>query len=229
MFVDIFNTDRKYNIIYADPPWQYGDRKVRGGAEHHYQTMKIEDICNLPINNISADNCVLFMWTTYPMLPDALKLIEAWGFKYKTLGFQWIKLNKSGKGHFFGLGRWTRGNTEPCLIAIKGKPARIDNSVSQIIETPIEAHSKKPGVVRRKIVQLIGDLPRIELFARQESFGWDCWGNEIERCGGVERKIWKVYQKIIHRLLYGIWRIGRFDDRERILQYGLHGRHENVS
>lgn len=184
MFVDIFATDKKYNIIYADPPWQYGDRRVRGGTEHHYPTMKIDEICNLPINKISAEDCVLFMWATYPMLPEALRLIEAWGFKYKTLGFQWIKLNKSGKGYFFGLGRWTRGNTEPCLIALKGKPKRIDSSVSQIIETPIEVHSKKPEIVRNKIVQLIGDLPRIELFARQESSGWDCWGNEVQRNEG---------------------------------------------
>ena len=184
MYVDIFNTDKKYQIIYADPPWRYDNRKARGGTEKHYQTMSLEDICKLPVSEIAADNCVLFMWTTYPMLPEALKLIDEWGFKYKTIGFQWIKLNKSGKGKFFGLGRWTRGNTEPCLIAIKGKPKRINNSISQIIEYPIAEHSKKPGIVRKKIVSLVGDLPRIELFARQTPTGWDYWGNECNPIGG---------------------------------------------
>ena len=141
-------------------------------------------ICKLPVSEIAADNCVLFMWATYPMLPEALKLIDEWGFKYKTIGFQWIKLNKSGKGKFFGLGRWTRGNTEPCLIAIKGKPKRINSSISQIIEYPIAEHSKKPGIVRKKIVSLVGDLPRIELFARQTPTGWDYWGNECNPIGG---------------------------------------------
>lgn len=179
---------KKYNIIYADPPWRYNDRKCNGACEHHYNTMKIQDICNLPIKDIAADNCVLFLWTTYPMLQEAMQLINAWGFKYKTIGFQWIKLNKSidnplfisKKNIFFGLGRWTRGNTEPCLIAVKGKPKRINNSISQIILEPIGKHSKKPDIVREKIVELIGDLPRVELFARNTTDGWDVWGNEVE-------------------------------------------------
>ena len=113
------------------------------------------------------------------MLQEALKVIESWGFKYKTIGFQWIKQNKSGKGFFFGLGRWTRGNSECCLIAVKGKPKRISNSVSQLVFSPLQEHSKKPDIVREKIVELIGDKPRIELFARQSVEGWDCWGNEV--------------------------------------------------
>lgn len=179
---------RKYNIIYADPPWRYDDRKCNGACEFHYNTMKIEDICNLPIKDIADDNCVLFLWTTYPMLQEAMQLITAWGFKYKTIGFQWIKTNKSvtnplffsTKNLFFGLGRWTRGNTEPCLIAVKGKPKRINNAISQLIIEPIGKHSKKPDIVRDKIVDLIGDLPRVELFARQKTEGWDVWGNEVE-------------------------------------------------
>lgn len=122
--VDIFNTDKKYEVIYADPPWRYSDRKCNGACEFHYETMKLEEIKKLPIPQIADKNCVLFLWTTYPMLREALELIEAWGFTYKSIGFQWIKKNKSGKGWFFGLGRWTRGNTEPCLIAVKGKPQR---------------------------------------------------------------------------------------------------------
>ena len=178
MKVDIFNANRKYNIIYADPPWRYQDRKCNGACELHYNTMKIEELCKLPIKEISAKDSVLFMWVTYPMLKEGLTLIEAWGFKYKTIAFQWIKQNKSGKGFFFGLGRWTRGNTECCLIATKGKPKRVNNSVGQLILSPIEAHSKKPDQAREKIVDLMGDLPRIELFARQHTNGWDCWGNE---------------------------------------------------
>lgn len=179
MKVDIYNTDKKYNIIYADPPWSYKDKKCNGNCESHYLTMNINDICKLPIKNITDKDCILFLWVTYPMLQEGLKLIEEWGFKYKTIGFQWIKQNKSGKGYFFGLGRWTRGNSECCLIAVKGKPHRINNSVSQLIFSPLQEHSKKPAIVREKIVELIGDLSRIELFARQTVEGWDCWGDEV--------------------------------------------------
>ena len=179
MKVDIYNTDKKYNIIYADPPWSYKDKKCNGNCESHYNTMNIKDICKLPIRDITDKDCVLFLWVTYPMLKEGLELIEAWGFQYKTIGFQWIKQNKSGNGFFFGLGRWTRGNTECCLIAVKGKPKRVNNAVSQLVISPLEKHSKKPDIVREKIVELIGDLPRIELFARQTCDGWDCWGNEV--------------------------------------------------
>lgn len=148
MKVDIFNTDNKYGIIYADPPWRYQDRKCNGNCQDHYNTMNINDICNLPIRDIADKDCVLFLWCTYPMLQEGLKVIEAWGFKYKTIGFQWVKQNKSGNGFFFGLGRWTRGNTECCLIAVKGKPKRVNNSVSQLVVSPIEQHSKKPDEVR---------------------------------------------------------------------------------
>ena len=179
MKIDIFNTDKKYDIIYADPPWRYNDRRCNGACENHYETMKIKDICDLPVKNLCSDNCVMFLWTSYPMLQEAFKLIESWGFKYKTIGFQWIKQNKSGNGYFFGLGRLTRGNSECCLIATKGKPKRINNSVSQLIVSPIQSHSKKPDETREKIVELMGDLSRIELFARQSTKGWDVWGNEV--------------------------------------------------
>ena len=157
MYVDIFDTDKKYSIIYADPPWSYNDKKCNGACEFHYSTMRIEDICALPVENIAADDCVLFMWATYPMLKEALQLIEAWGFTYKTIGFQWIKQNKSGNGWFFGLGRWTRGNTEPCLIATRGKPHRVSASVGQLIEWPLGKHSAKPPIVRNKITELMGE------------------------------------------------------------------------
>lgn len=182
MNIDIFNTDKKYNVIYADPPWRYGDRKCNGACEHHYETMTLENIKNLPVKELCEKDCVLFLWTTYPMLKESLQVMEAWGFKYKSIAFQWIKLNKSGKGKFFGLGRWTRGNTEPCLLAVKGKPSRKSNSVSQLIEYPLGQHSAKPPITREKIKELMGEDARcVELFARQQTEGWDVWGNETNK------------------------------------------------
>ena len=113
------------------------------------------------------------------MLREALKVIEAWGFTYKSIAFQWVKQNRSGNGYFFGLGRWTRGNTEPCLLAVKGKPKRISAGVGQLVFSPLRKHSQKPDEVRDRIVELMGDLPRIELFARETAPGWDSWGNEV--------------------------------------------------
>ena len=142
--------------------------------------MKIDDICALPINKIADKDSVLFLWATFPMLPEALRVIDAWGFKYKSVAFVWVKQNKVAKSWFFGLGFWTRGNAEICLLATKGKPKRRDNSVHQLIISPIEQHSKKPDKTREKIVRLMGDLPRVELFARQVPHGWDVWGNEVD-------------------------------------------------
>ena len=169
---------RKYSIIYADPPWKY----FAGGNKNqsiHYRGMEIEDIKNLEVEKLADDNCILFLWVTFPILREAFEVIESWGFDYSTCGFNWVKRNKKSDGWFFGLGNWTRSNSELCLIATKGKPVRFSASVSQIIDTPVEGHSKKPNIVRDKIVELCGDLPRIELFARQKVKGWDVWGNEI--------------------------------------------------
>ena len=172
--------EKKYNIIYADPPWRYQLNKGRGIAENHYPTMSTKEICALPINGITDKDATLFLWITFPQLPEALKVMEAWGFVYKTVAFVWVKQNKSGNGYFFGLGHWTRSNAEICLLGIKGHPQRVSNRVFQLIVSPRAEHSKKPEEVRTKIVELMGNLPRVELFARQESFGWDRWGNEVE-------------------------------------------------
>ncbi len=118
------------------------------------------------------------MWATFPMLREALQLIEAWGFEYKTIAFNWIKQNKRGSGLFWGLGNWTRSNSEICLLAIKGKPKRLSAAVHSVIMSPVQRHSQKPEEARERIVQLMGDLPRIELFARSAAPGWDVWGNE---------------------------------------------------
>jgi N6-adenosine-specific RNA methylase IME4 len=141
--------------------------------------MNLKEISALPVADIAAENSALFLWSTYPMLREAMQVIDAWGFKYKSIAFQWVKLNPKGVGYFFGLGRWTRGNTEPCLIAVKGKPQRVSSKVSQLIVEPVGQHSAKPAIVRNKIIELVGDLSRIELFARQRTDGWDAWGNEL--------------------------------------------------
>tara|TARA_Y100001938_G_scaffold139266_1_gene205889 strand:- start:155 stop:694 length:540 start_codon:yes stop_codon:yes gene_type:complete len=173
---------KKYNIIYADPPWKYkvwsgkGQKKT---ADNHYQTLNIEDIKSLPINEIADVNCILFIWITYPCLIEGIETIKSWGFTYKTCGFSWIKKNKKSDSLFWGLGYWTRANNEICLLATKGKPTRISKRVHQVVLDKIREHSRKPDCVRERIVQLCGDLPRIELFARQKVNGWDSWGNEI--------------------------------------------------
>jgi len=173
--------NKKYQIIYADPPWNYNDQGCQGTMANHYRGMKIEDICALGggIKEIADDNCILFLWATYPMLKEALQVIDSWGFKYKTIAFQWLKLNPKKLTPFYGLGRWTRGNTEPCLLATKGKPKRISASVFQLIEYERLRHSEKPACARDKIIQLVGDIPRIELFAREKTEGWDSIGNAI--------------------------------------------------
>ena len=171
---------RKFNILYADPPWKYERNKVQGSAERHYPTMSIEQLCALDVEKITDENCALFLWSTFPFLPEALRLIKAWGFTYKTTAFVWLKQNRKNKDWFFGLGFWTRGNAEICLLATKGKPKRKSAKVSQLIISPIDKHSKKPDIVREKIVELMGDLPRIELFARQTTPGWEVFGNEVK-------------------------------------------------
>ena len=177
----MLETDKKYQIIYADPPWKYADKGCNGNCEDHYLTMNIQQICELPIKEITDKNCVLFIWVTYPMLKEGFKVIDSWGFEYKSIAFQWIKLNKSGKGYFYGLGRWTRGNTECCLLAVKGKPKRLSNSVSQLIISSLRGHSRKPDETYRLIEKLMGKLPRIELFARHKREGWDAWGNQVPK------------------------------------------------
>ena len=173
--------DKKYNIIYADPPWSYKvwNKKEHKTAERHYNTMSLEDIKELPLDDITEDNCVLFLWATYPQLKEALEVIDAWGFKYKTVAFTWVKRNKKSDSWFWGLGHWTRANAEICLLATKGKNKRINGSVHQIIDTKIQSHSQKPEEARVRIVELMGDLPRIELFARNNYRGWDIWGDEV--------------------------------------------------
>ena len=179
MTIDIFNTDKKYNIIYADPPWEYRGGGAKRNAKRHYPTMKPKEIYALPVESLASSDCILFLWATFPNLHIALETIKQWGFTYKTIGFVWVKRNKRSKGWFWGGGNYTRANAEICLIATKGKPKRKSASVHSICDAPREEHSKKPAEIRDRIVELCGDVPRIELFARQYADGWDCWGNEV--------------------------------------------------
>lgn len=169
-----FPLGKKYKIIYADPPWFYNRHDSRGCP---YPMMQTDDICNLPVPEISDKDCILFMWATFPRLEEALRVIKSWGFEYKTLGFVWVKRNKSGSW-FWGMGNWTRSNSEICLIGVKGTPKRINADVSQVIDSIFTEHSEKPNEVRNRIIRLVGDLPRIELFARTKIHGWDVWGND---------------------------------------------------
>ena len=174
---------KKYGIIYADPPWHYRVYSKKGAgrsAESHYPTMTIEEIQALPVSELADKDCALFMWITFPLLKESLSVLSAWGFKFKTIAFVWIKQNRKSESLFWGMGYCTRANAEFCVLATKGKPKRMAKNVHQVLVSHIEEHSKKPDEARRRIVLLMGDLPRIELFARQKSAGWDVWGNEVE-------------------------------------------------
>lgn len=173
-----------YDVIYADPPWSYKAYNKTDGkrtAASHYPTMKLADICQLPVSELANDNCTLFLWVTYPCLEEGLRVIKEWGFKYKTLGFCWVKRNRRNTDTWFwGLGFLTRSNPEVCIIATKGSPKRASARVHSVVDTPIERHSQKPTLVRERIEELMGpSVSKIELFAREVTAGWTCLGNEL--------------------------------------------------
>ncbi|RTQ12862.1 MT-A70 family methyltransferase [Enterobacter hormaechei] len=197
---------KKYSLILADPPWSYGNTISNGAAENHYGTMKLIDIKRLPVWELAAENAVLAMWYTGTHNEEAIELAEAWGFTVRTMkGFTWVKLNQLAEvrinkalaegevADFYDFldllnaetrmngGNHTRANSEDCLFAVRGKlPARMDASICQHVTAPRLENSRKPDVIREKLVQLLGDVPRIELFARQSSHGFDVWGNQCE-------------------------------------------------
>jgi N6-adenosine-specific RNA methylase IME4 len=173
---------RKYQVILADPAWKYRDDRKNdpGYAGITYDVMSTKDICALPVKEITDDNCMLFMWTTMPMLPDALEVMKAWGFKYKTCAFAWEKLNPRSLTPAYLMGQYTMGSMEICLLGTRGHPKRICKNVKQLVRAPRTGHSKKPEEVRQRIVELCGDVPRIELFARDCAPGWECLGNGID-------------------------------------------------
>jgi len=199
----------RYQVIYADPPWAFRawgqpNRKITGGrvAEAYYPTMSTEAICRLPVAELAAPDCALFLWGVWPSLPDALKVGEAWGFTYKTLAFDWLKRSPNGGAWHTGLGYWTRANSEPCLLFTKGSPRRKSKGVKQIIADvgqgelmpPIidrlTVHSAKPFEAYRRIEALL-EGPFLELFARVSWPGWDAWGNQAPN--GIDwRPVWET-------------------------------------
>lgn len=175
---------KKYNIIYADPPWEYKESGTGARVvSSHYPTMNIEEIKKLPVQKILADKCILFLWCTFPRLEQGLEVISAWGFKYYGLAFDWVKTTKKGTPAW-GMGYYTRQNSEICLIGvpkdIKRRLKPVNRDVLSVVHSQRREHSRKPDIIRDLIVRAVGDLPRIELFARQKVEGWDVWGNEVE-------------------------------------------------
>lgn len=175
---------KKYRVIYADPPWNFKTWSEKGeekSAANHYSCMSMEDIGDLDVETISADNSILFMWATDPLLQDQIMVMNNWGFSYKTVGFNWIKMNKKAWTPFIGLGYYTRSNPEYCLIGTKGTPGRPKKKdISEVVFDRIREHSRKPDIIRQHIMDMY-DGPYLELFARTQYPGWDVWGNEIEK------------------------------------------------
>lgn len=175
----------KYRLIYADPPWTYRDKANDGnrGVGHKYPTMNLQDICRLPVWSLAdPENCLLAMWWVPTQPIEALKVVESWGFRLMTMkGFTWHKTNRIKGNSAIGMGHMTRANTEDCLFAVMGRmPERSDASICQHITSPRMEHSAKPQCIRDSLVKLVGDVPRIELFARSADHGWDSWGNELD-------------------------------------------------
>jgi len=179
--------NKKFNIVYCDPPYAYNssiyqdsERKFEKKLNDYYETMSFKDIKNLPVKDIADKDCILFIWTTDSHLNEALEIIKSWKFKYKTIGFTWVKQYKNGS-YCYNFGAYTLKSTEICLIGLKGKLKNIKktNNVKGLVFAERTKHSKKPNCIRDKIVELCGDLPRIELFAREKADGWESWGNEL--------------------------------------------------
>lgn len=195
VMADTRNYDRieegKFNVVYADPPWRFknwsmsefakrGEKWARRNGRSPYDVMDTKDIAALPVSDVAAKNAILLMWATYPKLTDALTVMDAWGFTYKTVALTWIKLNEGGSGFKFGLGFHTRGNSELCLLGTRRQGLRrVDTTVPNLLIHPVGEHSKKPHEARLRIERLYGDVPRLELFARQSCPGWLAIGNEV--------------------------------------------------
>ena len=185
-------------VILADPPWRFktyneaGRKRCpdwkpdKGSPSTHYDTMSFDELCALPVIDLAAPDCCLFMWISWPMLPEALRLIEVWDFTYKTCAFDWMKAHAGQIDMFrddadalMGMGFWTRSNSEVCLLATRGKPKRLNAGVRMGIIEPRREHSRKPDCVYDRIERLV-DGPYIELFARTVHPGWQAWGNQTD-------------------------------------------------
>lgn len=183
-----------FRVIYADPPWKYATRgKQTAGAsrlpDRHYTTMRTDEICKLPIGDLAARSSWLFMWTTWPHLEEALRVMKSWGFHYSSVGFTWIKLRATHAGELMTrrsvhmtTGYTTRKNTEPCLLGRRGRPRRLRADIQEAIFAPVREHSRKPDEAARRIVRYAPG-PRVELFARQAQPGFVGWGDEMGKFG----------------------------------------------
>lgn len=168
-----------FTVVYADPAWQYSNKKTRSAAAKNYRVMSVFEMQTLPVGSRAARDAFLFMWTTGPMQKRAIALGEAWGFTYKTIGFCWAKRNRKANTPFFGMGNYSRAKFELVLIFTRGSPKVKDHSVPQFLWSPIRRHSEKPAEIRKRIERLGGDVPRIELFSRHVVPGWKRCGNEV--------------------------------------------------
>lgn len=169
----------RFGAILADPPWKFQTWSGKGegrSASQHYDVMTVAQIARLPVASLAAEDCVLFLWGTWPMLPQVLQVMQAWGFTYKTCAFDWMKLSGSNIPSI-GNGYWTRSNTEFCLLGTRGKPKRKHADVPMALLERRQEHSRKPWIVHHRIEALV-DGPYLELFARQRRAGWEQWGNE---------------------------------------------------
>lgn len=176
-----------FKVIYADPPWRFVTRSAKGqgrSADRHYPTMSLEEMAALPVQDLAADDCALFMWAYDAMLPEAVWLMTQWGFDLKSRAFDWEKTLPSGKRPI-GKGYWTRHGGEQCWIGTIGRPRRRSRAVRQYLEADLREHSRKPAEVARRIEQLV-DGPYVELFQRTGRDGWRAWGKDVGRFG-VER------------------------------------------
>lgn len=188
-----------FRAVLADPPWRFKTynekgrnrcpdwRRFKGSPARHYDTMSTTELCALPVCDLLADDACLFLWACWPMLEDALKVMSSWGFRYKGCAFDWMKAHTGQIDMFrddavalMGMGYWTRGNSEPCLLGTMGKPKRLSRGVRQGIIEPRREHSRKPDCVRERIEKLVGG-PYLELFSRQPRAGWTTWGNETDK------------------------------------------------
>jgi len=183
MILSNLGAARGYRTILADPPWKFKNWSHvpgHGGAADHYNCLDMDDLRALPVVAAAAEDACLFLWATDPLLPEAMELMAAWGFWYKTVGFYWVKENAKNGGFFTGMGYWTRANGELCLLGTRGHPKRLDAGVRRLVVAPRREHSRKPDEVRRGIQRLVAG-PYLEIFAREEAAGWDCWGVECKK------------------------------------------------
>lgn len=175
----------KYGVIYADPAWPFENYSAKGEGRNpnrHYNTMSIADLKRLPVGHVAKETCALFMWVTDPLLPQAIDVMSAWGFRYCTVAFTWAKRTRLDTGWHMGTGYYTRANPEMCLLGMNGRQSPKVKDVRQLIVEPVREHSRKPDRVPLDIARMF-DGPYLELFARTKRHGWDVWGNEIDKFG----------------------------------------------